>query len=79
MTFQCDNCDKVFYRQLHLDQHMSRKIPCNKELKCGRCGKEFTKKYDLKNHQNRRYPCDNKREEIILALELKDKELKIKQ
>lgn len=78
MTFQCDKCEKIFERKLYFDRHISRKIPCNRELKCERCFKEFSHKSDLNKHLNRRFKCDNKREEIILVLELKDKELKIK-
>lgn len=79
MAFQCNKCDKVFYRQLHLDQHMSRKIPCNRELKCCRCFKQFTQLGHLKNHQNRKYLCDNKREELELTLKIKQEEFKIEQ
>jgi uncharacterized C2H2 Zn-finger protein len=79
MVFQCEKCKKVFERQLHLNQHAARKLPCNREIKCERCFKEFTQLSDLKRHMNRRYPCGNKREEMLLQLKIKDKELLIEQ
>ena len=79
ISFQCEKCDKVFKRVIDLTRHKARKIPCNRDLKCDRCFKEFTKICDLKNHLSRKFLCDNKKEELELQLEIKDKDLKIEE
>ena len=79
MTFQCEKCDKKFERQLYLTRHNERKIPCNRDLTCERCFKEFTQLGHLKNHMSRKFLCDNKKEELLLQLKIKDKELQIEQ
>jgi uncharacterized C2H2 Zn-finger protein len=78
MTFQCEKCDKLFDREEHLTRHNDRKIPCNRVLSCDRCFKDFTHKSDLTKHMSRRFLCDNKKEELLLQLRIKDKELDVK-
>lgn len=78
IEYKCEKCNKVFEREDHLIRHNDRKIPCNRELKCDRCFKEFLLMGDLKRHNDRRYLCDNKKEELLLTLEIKKEEVKIK-
>jgi hypothetical protein len=78
MTFQCEKCDKKFERQVDLTRHNERKIPCIRDLTCERCFKEFTQLGHLKNHMSRKFLCDNKKEELLLQLEIKKEDYKIK-
>ena len=77
MTFQCINCEKIFERQLYLDRHMSRKIPCDRILQCPRCFMNFTIVGNLKQHVNRKNPCYDKKGELELTLKIKETELEI--
>ena len=78
MSFSCDKCKKVFKRQLHLDQHMNRKIQCNREIMCPRCGKEFELLGNLKQHLSKKFKCQDIREVLHLQIQLKDKEIQLK-
>ena len=37
MSFNCDKCEKIFQREEHLNRHLNRKIPCDREISCPRC------------------------------------------
>jgi hypothetical protein len=74
-SLRCNKCEKIFKRQLHLDQHNARKNPCNKELICIRCEKKFTQIGHLNSHINRKYPCDDKRYIKDIELKIKKEEL----
>jgi hypothetical protein len=76
--YKCAKCENFFSREIDLIRHNARKIPCNRNLKCERCFKEFTQISHLKNHNNRKFLCDNKKEELLLTLEIKKEETKIK-
>jgi len=57
MSFTCDKCGKICDREIDLERHMNRKIPCNREISCILCLKKFTKSYDLRRHLNKKTPC----------------------
>lgn len=83
MTFQCDKCDKIFNREIDLNRHMNRKIPCNRKLQCPRCFKIFNIMGDLKRHINKKLQCYDKKSELELQIKLeqeknKGKELELK-
>jgi uncharacterized C2H2 Zn-finger protein len=77
MSFTCEKCDKTFDRKIDLERHVNRKTPCYTELKCERCFKSFLRLSNYKQHMNRKTPCYNKHEELLLMLQIKDKELQI--
>lgn len=89
--FRCKKCKKEFCRQVYLDKHLSRKLPCDRNLICNRCGKIFTHKGDLNRHLNKKIPCEDNREIMTLKIQLeherrlteeakvRQEELKIKQ
>ena len=79
MSFSCDKCKKVFKRQLHLDQYMNRKIPCNREIMCLSCGKEFELLGNLKQHLSKKFKCQDIREVLHLQIQLKDKEIQLEE
>ena len=76
--YKCIKCEKKFLREIDLTRHNARKTPCYKNLKCERCFKEFSLIGDLTRHKNRRFLCDNNKEELLLQLEIKKEETKIK-
>lgn len=76
MSFTCNKCTRIFKRQVYLNQHNNRKIPCDREISCVRCGKEFKQMGNLKKHLNKKNKCEDKR--ICLELELKIAETNLK-
>ena len=62
-TYDCNLCNKIFSRQIDLDRHMKRKIPCNRKLICPRCFKVFGHKTQYNTHINRKILCEDKRSE----------------
>jgi uncharacterized C2H2 Zn-finger protein len=84
MTIICIKCDKIFKRNIDLNRHINRKIPCDRKLECNRCFKNFNQKCDLLNHINKINKCHNKRSEMEIQTEIKIKnitesEMKIKE
>ena len=45
--FQCIKCNKKFKTNQILNNHLNRKIPCDRKLECNRCKKEFKTKFKL--------------------------------
>jgi uncharacterized C2H2 Zn-finger protein len=83
MTFQCTNCEKIFNRNIDLDRHNDRKIPCDRILQCPRCFMNFTIAGNLKQHVNKKNQCYDKKGELDLLLKIeqektKQKELELK-
>ena len=54
MSFPCSKCNKVFKRNIDLNRHINRKIPCDRKLECNRCFKNFNQKCDLLSHMNKK-------------------------
>jgi len=84
MSIVCDKCDKIFKRNIDLNRHMNRKIPCDRKLECNRCFKIFDHKHHLLSHINKINKCYNKRNEMEIQEEIKNKnitetEMKIKE
>ena len=50
----CKKCDQVFYKKSALNDHLKRKIPCNRKvdpnLKCKYCSKNYSRKDSLNRH-----------------------------
>lgn len=78
MSFSCDICNKSFTRQMFLDRHINRKIPCNKDknISCYRCGKSFIHSGNLNQHLNNKNKCTDNR--YMREMELKIAEIKLK-
>ena len=73
MSIVCDKCDKIFKRNIDLNRHMNRKIPCDRKLECNRCFKIFDHKHHLLSHINKINKCYNKRNEMEIQEEIKNK------
>jgi hypothetical protein len=71
-SFICHKCNKEFTRQLHLNQHINRKIQCNRVIMCQRCFKEFSRISHLKRHINKKNKCENVNERLLLELKLEE-------
>lgn len=56
IRFQCNECDRMFYSELDLNEHTSRKVSCVR-YRCERCNKGFDRKDMLKDHMERKIPC----------------------
>ena len=72
MVFKCDKCEKTFQREEHLNRHLNRKIPCDREIKCPRCGIDFIQISDLKRHLNKKNKCQDMRELLHLQIKLEE-------
>jgi hypothetical protein len=71
MEYICDNCNKEFISNSHLNRHLNKKKLCVKQIiKCTNCLKEFKTKQQLDNHINRQNKC------IKIDLEIENKKLK---
>jgi hypothetical protein len=75
MSFPCSKCNKVFKRNIDLNRHINRKIPCDRKLECNRCFKIFNQKCDLLNHINKKNKCYNRRSEAEIQDSIKTKSL----
>jgi len=73
-SYNCTKCSRVFSRQIDLDRHIERKIPCNRTFTCNRCYKSFNRKCNYTSHIHRKIPCkineEKKSEERLLLLQL---------
>lgn len=72
--YNCTKCSRIFSRQIDLDRHMERKIPCDRTFTCARCYKSFNRKSNYTSHINRKILCninkEKKTEERLLQLQL---------
>ena len=75
MSFPCSKCNKVFKRNIDLNRHINRKIPCDRKLECNRCFKNFNQKCDLLSHMNKKNKCHNRRSEAEIQDSIKTKSL----
>ena len=71
----CSKCNKVFKRNIDLNRHINRKIPCDRKLECNRCFMKFDKKCNLLNHINKKNKCHNRRSEAEIQDSIKTKSL----
>lgn len=77
--FECNKCDKLFKTKQNLQSHISKKIPCDRDLKCERCFYTTTTKFNLDRHLNKKNKCkviNLEAENEILKLKLQLSELK---
>lgn len=72
MTYSCIKCDKIFNREIDLERHNNRKIPCDRKLQCQRCFKEFKLSGDLKRHMYKKNKCYDKRSDLELVLKIEE-------
>ena len=62
--FPCDQCEKVFSRNQHLQAHIAAIHEENSRFECKECKKRFTISHNLKRHMEsvheklRKYQCD---------------------
>jgi hypothetical protein len=54
----CAKCEKKFSAFQKLENHLNKKIPCDRVMKCDKCDKIFNRRNDLIKHQNRKTPCE---------------------
>jgi Meiotically Up-regulated Gene 113 (MUG113) protein/C2H2 type zinc finger protein len=59
MIFKCDKCDKEFKFKSKINEHLNRKISCNRIIECQYCKKEFKTLHLLKQHTNKKNKCIN--------------------
>lgn len=74
----CVKCGKEFSTKSNLNQHLKRKIPCDKttNLDCKKCNKVFFSEFNLKRHLNRKTPCIPKNKEIDDKIKIIEAEVK---
>lgn len=54
MSFKCEKCNKEFKNKYILNNHLTKKNPCNKikeKLKCTICNIEFNRKFHKEKHE----------------------------
>lgn len=58
VSLKCEKCKIKFGTIQNLENHLKKKIPCDRILKCNKCDKTFNHKGHLTAHQNRKTPCE---------------------
>lgn len=58
VSLKCEKCGIIFGTIQNLENHLRKKIPCDRILKCNKCDKTFKHKGHLTAHQNRKTPCE---------------------
>jgi len=54
---KCNKCSKKFTDQRYLDQHLKKKIACDKHLICPKCFEKFSTQQNLNSHLSRKVSC----------------------
>lgn len=53
----CQKCGKEFTQERYLQNHLNKKVPCDKKHKCVKCNKEFPSNSALSAHLNKITSC----------------------
>ncbi len=63
--YTCEKCGKEFTQGKHFQNHLNKKVSCDKKHTCVKCGKEFPSNSALSAHLNRITSCVPENSSII--------------